>query len=635
MRHTFEQPQRKTPLYEQQPGIAQARVKWLENGAPFSEDFDDIFFHREDGLEETKHVFLACNQLPERWQKLNEISVPPTRFVVAELGFGTGLNILAAAQLWEQTVERKDHQLHLITHEIAPFSQEDLARGLELWPQLGTLRERLISSYPLPVRGVHRLRLAENILLTLVFGSAAEFLEQNAFLADAWFLDGFAPSKNESLWNEKIARLVGEHSNPGATFATYTAAGHVRRALQGAGFKVVKLKGFAYKREMSTGRFQPEGSEVEPSLGVPRKLPRIIVVGGGIAGCSAARALAERGCQVTLLEAGQGIAFGASGNKAAVLMPSLTAQPTARMALSLTSLLFTRNLVKSLQALGHNLQWNQCGVLRLASHAQVAKLIDRFAELELHQSVAHVVQPDEIQSFTGVNSLASPALYFPFTGFLSPVDFCQALVEHPFITVHCNTPLEGLEQISQGWRARTASGEFEADSVVLASGHAVAALPQTAVLPLGKVRGQVLHLPPQPSVSPLKSVLCSSGYLTPELNGQHLFGATYERGNETTEPDLEKLEELAETLLGLIPDAEVPKVSETESRASFRCTSPDRVPLVGPVPNSPGLYVSTAHGSHGFSTAPLAAELLAAMICDEVLPCEARLAKAVGLERYF
>ncbi|MGF1573020.1 MAG: bifunctional tRNA (5-methylaminomethyl-2-thiouridine)(34)-methyltransferase MnmD/FAD-dependent 5-carboxymethylaminomethyl-2-thiouridine(34) oxidoreductase MnmC [Sumerlaeia bacterium] len=635
MSKTFDGNTGKRPFFEQQPGIMQANVSWLENGAPFSQDFDDIFFHRENGLQETQQVFLACNHLPARWAKLNNENIAPVNFTVAELGFGTGLNMVAAAQLWEQTITRKDHRLHLISHEIAPFSAVDLARGLSLWPELGPLSERLIAEYPLPIRGVHRLWLAENIQLTLVLGDAAEFLELNPFKADAWFLDGFAPSKNESLWNEHIAQLVGEHCADGATFSTYTAAGFVRRAFQGAGFQVVKQKGFAYKREMLTGTYKPNSEFAEFALGKPRETPKVLVIGGGIAGCTAARALAEKGCQVTLLEASTQVSSGASGNPAAVLMPSLSALPSARMALSLTSLVFAKNLVQRLQAEGNDLGWDPCGVLRLGTHPQVSKLIDVFSRLELNERIAQVLTPDQLETIAGVKPQSASALWFPFTGFLSPAAFCRALVKHEKINVELNSSLSTITKKADGWLIETNNHPYHAQNVVLASANDLTRLPLTAALPLGRIRGQVLQLPSQAALAGLKCVLCASGYLTPEVNGQHLFGATYERGNETTEPDVEQLELLANSLPELIPGAEVPnKKAGFMSRASFRCTAPDRMPMVGELPWAPGVYISAAHGSHGFSTAPLSAEILAAEICGELLPCELPLAKALSVLRF-
>lgn len=615
------------------PGLAYAQVQWLENGAPFSTTFDDIFFHKEDGLEETRYVFLGCNKLNQRWAALNDAEMAATEFVVAELGFGTGMNILAAVQLWEETVKRSDHRLHLISHEVAPFQKEDLQRALAAWPSLAKQAERLLLLYPPAVRGIHRLHISPTITLTLVFGPAEAFLEKFPYKADCWFLDGFAPSKNESLWNAQMARLVAEHSAPGATFGTYTSAGHVRRGLEAVGFHVQKVKGFAYKKQMSTGVFG--GAGTEPSLGRRRRVGSVAVIGGGISGCSTARSFAERGWEVILLESEAELAQGASGNVVGVLMPALTVQPTARMTLSLQAVLYSRQRAMLLEAEGHSVRWNPCGVVRLANHPQISKIVEVAERLKLPPEFFRVLEPTELAEVAGIATPESKAIHFPLLGYLSPRDYCRGLANHPLVQLKTNAKVQQVEQHGfADWCVKTEAGEeFLADVVVVAAGFQTLQLEAFERTRLGRVRGQVLHLPPQESLKSLKVVLCSSGYLTPQHNGMHLFGATYDRQNLGTELDPEELERLAATLPELAPGVTPPTRAEFAGRAGVRCTSPDRMPVVGGHPELAGLYLSTGHGSHGLTSAPLAAEFIASHASGEPLNMDDSVIHALRISR--
>lgn len=207
-------------------------LDWREGGIPVSRRFDDPYFSLNGGLDETRHVFLAGNDLPARLRP---------GFHVAELGFGTGLNLLALAQV--ATVP-----LRFTSFEAYPMTPEELARAHAAFPELADLAAELRAGWP------QRRFSVGQVQAEVITADAREALPLWPDQADAWFLDGFSPAKNLELWGDDLMAQVATHTAPGGTFATYTAAGHVRRALAAAGFTVTRAQGFAGKRHMSRGQ---------------------------------------------------------------------------------------------------------------------------------------------------------------------------------------------------------------------------------------------------------------------------------------------------------------------------------------------------------------------------------------------
>lgn len=220
----------------------QSDTSWRDGDVPVSERFQDPYFSLEDGLEETRYVFLSGNDLPVRFAP---------GFSIAELGFGTGLNFLATWQAWEET--GVSGALHFTSFEAYPLAPHDMARALSAFPALGDRAARLIKALAAG-GGVANLGSAT---LELIMGDARETVPSWGGLADAWFLDGFAPSRNPELWEPALLSEVFRHTRRGGTAATYTAAGAVRRAMSEAGFEVWRGPGFGRKRHMTHAR-RPE-----------------------------------------------------------------------------------------------------------------------------------------------------------------------------------------------------------------------------------------------------------------------------------------------------------------------------------------------------------------------------------------
>jgi len=204
-----------------------------------SERFNDPYFSLTDGLEETRHVFLSGNDLPARLRP---------GFHVAELGFGTGLNLLALWALWRESGQAG--RLRFTSFEAFPMAADDMRRALAAFPSLAPLATALLAHWS---TGARRFTL-DTLEVEVILGDARATLPQWPHQADAWFLDGFSPAKNPQMWGADLMADVARHTVPGGSFATYTAAGFVRRGLSDAGFDVQRRPGYGHKRHMSTGR---------------------------------------------------------------------------------------------------------------------------------------------------------------------------------------------------------------------------------------------------------------------------------------------------------------------------------------------------------------------------------------------
>lgn len=211
-------------------------LQWTDTSVPVSERFDDPYYSLENGLAETRHVFLQGNNLPERFTD---------GFHVAELGFGTGLNLLATLEQWRACGQRGT--LHFTSFEAFPLSLADMEAALAPFTELAPLAREVLRGF---AGNMHHLSLPD-LEFTLVEGDARETLPLWDGMADAWFLDGFSPAKNPELWGADLMQAVYDHTAPSGSAATYTAAGHVRRGLEAAGFSVSRVPGFGRKRHMT------------------------------------------------------------------------------------------------------------------------------------------------------------------------------------------------------------------------------------------------------------------------------------------------------------------------------------------------------------------------------------------------
>lgn len=596
------------------PLIETARLAWRD-GQPVSEQFGDVYFSRENGLEETRYVFLHHNHLPERFRELSDKDT----FVIAETGFGTGLNFLAAWQAFRQYAPASA-RLHFVSVERYPLGSADLERALALWPELAPLARELAHNYPQPVSGCHRLVIDQaRVRLTLYFGDALEAFDSLEFSADAWFLDGFAPACNPGLWQDRLIRQVREHSHRGTTLATFTAVGRVRRALSDVGFRMERVAGFGPKRDMLRGVLE-QGSHrsAEPT-------GQILVVGAGIAGAMVARNLAVRGYQVTVADQGESPGAGASGNPQGALYAKLGVQLNDQVRLALAALLHAQRFYPAETPE----QWHPTGLLMMGYSEHERERQQKFLRANTYPRT--VLYPVDDQKASDLTGIACPqgGLWFPRSGWLEPARVCQSLLEHPNIRTEFQFRATRLLPCNNRW---CLSGEgrqdLVADTVILAAGHLTRQLmPVTGEFRIKAIRGQITGIPSDRLTAAPRAVVTGARYLNPPADGQLVTGATFDlRDNDPlvrTNSHQENLEGLDSMLPGLL----APRIKPTDDitgRVSFRCTTHDYQPIVGPLVNGEGntlggAWLFTGLGSKGLMWAPLMAEYLADLITGEPL----------------
>lgn len=638
-------------------GLEPARLDWQHDetgdSAPHSIRFDDVYFSRHDGRAETEHVFLAGNDLPRRlaaWQE-------PRPFTIGETGFGTGLNMLCAWACFDAHAPA-GARLHLVSTERYPLSRDDLIRALAAWPDLAPRAERLVRQWPEPVAGVHRLWLDERVTLDLHFGDAAERLALLEGRVDAWFLDGFAPAKNPEMWRDELFDAMAARSRAGATFATFTCAGVVKRGLAAAGFAWRKVPGFGRKREMLCGEIAEPPADSRRrhtpwfSPPAPRPPRHVAVIGAGIAGASTAAALARRGVAVTLIDRFDRAELGATHLQGALYV-KLAVETNLQSRAYLAGLLYSRRWLAQLDP--DQTLWRPSGVLQLALDEKEQARQARFlANHSLPESVVRGLDAEAASRAAGIRLEAS-ALDYPDAAWVRPLELCVHLARTPGVSFRRGevTALHGGEA---GWTLTLADGErIEADQVVVAAAREAAGFSQLAALPLQPVRGQVSQLALPEGIPALGRVVCAGGYVPPAAEGVLNFGATFAPGDtDLAEREADHAANLAELERGLphfvaaLREAGADLSPERlTARTGVRAASPDKSPYAGPVPDAEawredyavlakdatripdapgrhhaGLWISAAHGSRGMASAPLCAELLASRLCDEPLPLE-------------
>lgn len=575
-------------------------LAWTDDGQPRSRLFGDVYFSAQDGLAETRTVFLEGCGLPQAWAGRR-------RFTVGELGFGTGLNIAALLDLWRREAPAGG-RLHVFTVEGFPITAEEAGRALSRWPELAEAAQALVSRWPGRARGVHRLELPEYAaIVDVAVGDVREALEGWTGRADAWFLDGFSPALNPQMWSDEVLALVGARSAPGARAATFTVAGQVRRGLAAAGFEVEKRPGFGRKRERLEARRPGAPADFEPG--------RVAIVGAGIAGAAAARAVRALGGEALVFDA-EGRGAGGSGNPAGLVTPRLDA------GLGPPAQLFARAFARAVglyEALPEAIVAR--GVLQLASAERDPARFGKIAASDLFEPGAlTLLEPAE-----AADRLGEPAP--------AALDQRPALVVDPGRILAAWAPearparVARIERTEDGWRLMDPEGDeiVRADAVILAA--ALGSRDLAPDLPLQPVRGQASWARGQ-SVG---SAAAWGGYVLPTDEGV-LFGATHDRddaGRDLRPADhARNLETLARALPRLAA-----RLSQgpLEGRASVRAVTPDRLPVAG---GADGRFLLTGFGSRGLSMAPLLAEHVAALALGVPSPLTAAQQALVAPDRF-
>ncbi|MBI6529509.1 bifunctional tRNA (5-methylaminomethyl-2-thiouridine)(34)-methyltransferase MnmD/FAD-dependent 5-carboxymethylaminomethyl-2-thiouridine(34) oxidoreductase MnmC [Proteus vulgaris] len=664
--------------------INTASLSWNELGTPISEQFGDIYFSNQDGLEETRYVFLQGNHFPLRFS-----THVRSECVIAETGFGTGLNFLTLWQAFEQFRQTSPNaclkRLHYVSFEKFPLTKNDLQSAHYHWPELEKYSKALCSQWPLPIAGCHRIVLADGaITLDLWFGDINALLPQTRQAlhnkVDAWFLDGFAPSKNPQMWSETLFQSMADSMRENGTFSTFTAAGIVKRGLKSVGFEIKKIKGFGQKREMLTGVFPHSPSpEHLPYYARPHAIQAqdIAIIGGGIASTFIALSCLRRGAKVTLYCEDKQPATNASGNRQGVLYPLLNGKSDEIEQFFTTAFLFARRTYDNLSQAGIMFSHQWSGVAQLIYNDKVRKKVERILNHSASfREIARYLSQGEINTQCGLD-INYEGLFYPQAGWLSPTELTtQALkyAQQLGLILHFNHQVTQIIKHGSSWCLdivhhndnHVTQIQSQHDCVILANGHRITDFTQSAKLPISAVRGQVSHIPTTKTLSKLKTVLCYDGYFTPVDNQDnlHCVGASFRRDRLDLTISSEEQEDNQYHLthcLANTPWCFDVDFSQNNARVGIRCTIRDHLPLLGEVPDFENLllaythldrfkrrrqtpvlapayhqlYIISALGSRGLCSAPLSAEILASQIFNEPFPVEDSVLNALHPNRFW
>ncbi len=615
--------------------IEPALIDW-DNGIPRCQKHGDIYFSTDGGIAETEYVFLQGNQLPQRWLK-------QPQFSIAETGFGTGLNFLCSLAHWLKTAPNTA-TLNYISVEKHPLNKTDLQRAITSWPELTGVGAELLKHYPPLVHGLHQRRLFNGrVSLTLLFGDASAMFADIDATVDAWYLDGFAPSKNPGIWTPELFKQIAHLSKPNASFATFTAAGIVRRGLKAAGFEVKTQPGFGRKRDMSVGQLinPPQRQKNQPWFEYPEtktKTRQAIVIGAGLAGCTASHTLAEQGWQVNLIERHPKIAQEASGNHAGVVMPRLTADMSAAGRFYLSAFLHTTHWLNQLKKRDPALPWFQSGVLQLCDERQQ----QRMQKLGLPEEVLEICDIETASKRCGMQTKRG-GLFFPGGGWLEPPALCQWLLDDQDknITRLLSQSALTLKHDNGEWQVMGDTDTIaQAETVIIANGYDAERLLDTDSFSLQKVRGQLAYLEATPQSQNLKTPVCYDGYIIPSHKNMHCVGASYDINDDDTKLRPESEQQVLTTLAKEFTGFD--KTATASGRVAFRTSTQDHLPLIGPVPDLefykthyadlhhgkpahryskakylPNIFISVGHGSRGLISCPIATEMIASILHNE------------------
>lgn len=624
--------------------IHPAHLAFDEGGTPVSADYGDVYHAAEGGPGQARHVFLGGNGLPRRWAGRE-------RFVILENGFGTGLNFLATWAAWQADPDRP-MCLHYLAVEKHPFRAEDLARLHAAWPEFDALASQLRGRWPVLTPGFHRLEFSHcgsRVVLTLMLGDTETCLKRLRARVDAFYLDGFDPRKNPDMWSADVFHALARLAATGATLATWCVARGVRDGLAAAGFHTEKQPGFARKRDMLVGRWPQTG----PTHGPSPSARHALILGGGIAGCALAQRLTARGWRVDLMERHGHLAGEGSGNLAGIVRPLLSRDDNIASRLNRACFLHARRAWADLERAGFASRRDLNGMMQIARDlVHEAQQRGMTANGAYPEDYVRFLEREEASARVGWPT-AFGGWWFPQGGWASPPTVCQALADAAGdnLRLLMGQTVARLEWTGEAWQALDEAGETlaQAPVAILAGGAQAKILDQARDLPITPVRGQVSHVPAG-RLPPFQHALCCEGYLTPALDGIHCLGASYAYDPGTELRDKEHAGNL-DRLGRILPGAEKSlTVGELDGRVGFRAATPDRLPLVGALPDMdaplprdiqlramprhPGLYGLMGLGSRGLVWATLAAEALASRLHGDPLPLEGDLMDAMDPARF-
>ena len=624
-----------------------ARIDFSDAGAPRAVEFDDLYHPRAGAFEQARHVFLAGNGLPRRWARREH-------FVILETGFGLGHSFLATWAAWRDDPQRCDH-LWFLSLDKHPPRLADLRRAHAHGAEPALARE-LVAAWPPLTPDLHCRDFAHGqVHLLLAFGDIAAWLPQWVAEVDAFYLDGFAPAKNPAMWEPRVLQRLGRLAAVGATAATWSSARMARDALVLAGFEVQRAAGFDAKRDMLCAHHAPRHRAPQPP---GRRFggagSAVTIVGAGLAGAAAARALAMLGVRCTVLEAMPAAAQGGSGQPAGLLHGVLHAEDSPHARWYRAAALRAHAAIAPWLAEGR-VRGTLEGLLRVERALDPPAMQALLRARALPADYAQALSIDEACERAGC-ALSGPAWFYTNGGWVEPLGLVAAWLDHPRIELKVNAPVDRIEpDAHDGWRLLDPDGRLLArtDQLVLANAAGLQRLVPDERWPLLCSRGQVTLLPRAPDDWRPALPIAGDGYAITLPHGELLCGATSDLDDTTMQlRESDHLHNLA-ALRRLSGRMWTHPTHDLGGRVAWRVHTRDRLPLVGGVPlpfaerrrhtrqeqprfigRRPGLHVLAALGSRGLTQAVLAGEVVAAMITGTPLPVGSALLDAVDAARF-
>jgi tRNA 5-methylaminomethyl-2-thiouridine biosynthesis bifunctional protein len=611
-----------------------------DGGAPRAPAFGDVYHPREGALEQARGVFLAGNGLPERWRGR-------ARFTILETGFGLGTNFLAAWAAWRDDPQRCE-RLQVVSLEKHPLTRDDLARALAASPWPALARE-LLEAWPPLTPNLHQLSFASGrVQLLLGLGDATVLARALVARVDAFFLDGFAPARNPDLWSADLFKALARLAAPGATVATWSAARAVRDGLAAAGFEVQAAAGPGRKRDITLARWAPRFVPPRPpGRALPEAAPsHALIVGAGLAGAAVARALVRQGVPCTVLDRAAEPAAGASGNPAGLFHGTVGGEDTR----------YTRwHRAASFSAARW---WRESGtpgaadgLLRLSERQDIGAMRALIDAQHLPSEYVQALSAEEASACAGL-ALARPAWCFTHGGWADPAALVRATLALPGVQWRGHADVQRIERAGAQWRALDRDGRVLGEAPVLVLANADDAL-RLAALPaewVSRTRGQLSWTTDAHALASPRLPVGSGAYAITLPDGRLVFGATQQSDDDDPAVRAADHADNLRRVGGLLGASDMTDIAALQGRVGWRVHTRDRLPLIGAAPDpsaapparldaprlvarQPGLFLHTALGGRGLTSAALGGELIGAMVVGSPWPVEADLVDALDPAR--
>ena len=584
----------------------------------FSRRYNDIYFDKLNGVNEKEYVYLEANDLANRFNLSN-------KFCIAEFGFGTGLNFILTWKLWKKH-RKPNSSLTYISFENAPLSKKEMMRVYKKFTDLNVYSKELIKKLTHTYKTNRSIYFySENINLILIYDDFSTLANFN-FMADAWYLDGFSPNKNNEAWNENYYKQIYDRTNGKGSLSTYTVNGSVRRGLASAGFHVAKRKGFGQKKEMLTASKVNPINNIKLDLHSDNIIGPVAIIGAGISGASLAFALRKRNIECYILDKSSKIANGASGNKLALQMPKMTADNSPYGLLSLEAFSYSRNLAKELKAAPRT-----DGLILLPSRERE---IIEYKKL-LKSNWPH----DLVNDYTDKVKLHNIEYYFYMnsSGIVDNIKFIKNLINNVKVFLNFNVIEIKTTENNSKIIIDKQGNKMKAQTIIWANGYDMSNMCDK--IPIAPVSGQVTYLKNNSLTENLKLNFSYGQFFSQSFKGYHQIGSSFNRNTKTNFTETDQIKNLNSIPHFLKKRIEHSNIDKTEYRVSIRASTKDRMPFFCNLNEirqykTINEYALGGMGAWGYVYAPYYAELLVRELLNEKPLVNLNLDRLLRIKRF-